>query len=89
MIIRIDFPALPADRDLPTMRRELDGVLEDDGWLLGSGQEGERGFVELELEDEKMNPKYGIMAVKNYLQKAGFDGETTMELNGAVVGIFE
>ena len=68
---------------------ELDAVLEDDGWLLGSGQEGERGFVELELEDEKMNPKYGIMAVKNYLQKAGFDGETTMELNGAVVGIFE
>ena len=36
MIIRIDFPALPAGRDLPTMRRELDGVLEDDGWLIGS-----------------------------------------------------
>lgn len=89
MEIRIDFPKLPQGKSLDTMKAELDAVLEDDGWLLGSGQEGERGFVELELEDEKMNPKYGIMAVKNYLQKAGFDGETTMELNGAVVGIFE
>lgn len=89
MEIRIDFPKLPQGKSLDAMKAELDAVLEDDGWLLGSGQEGERGFVELELEDEKMNPKYGIMAVKNYLQKAGFDGETTMELNGAVVGIFE
>lgn len=89
MIIRIDFPALPGGRDLDTMRQELDAVLEDDGWLLGSGLAGESGFVELELEDEKMNPKYGILALKNYLQKAGFAPETTMEIAGAVVGIFE
>ena len=89
MELRIDFPKLPQGKSLDAMKAELDAVLEDDGWLLGSGQDGEKGYVELELEDEKMNPKYGIMAVKNYLQKAGFDGETTMELNGAVVGIFE
>jgi len=89
MIIRVEFPALPAGRDLNKMRQELDAVLEDDGWLLGSGQTGAGGYVELELEDEKLNPKYGIMAVKAYLQRAGFDAETTMELNGAVVGIFE
>ena len=89
MIIRIDFPALPGGRDLDTMRQELDAVLEDDGWLLASGQEGERGFVELELEDEKINPKYGIMAVKAYLQRAGFDPKTTIELAGTPVGIYE
>ena len=89
MLIRIEFPALPQGRDLNTMKAELDGVLEDDGWLLGSGLTGPGGRVELELEDEKMNPKYGILAVKNYLQKAGFSKETTMEIAGAVVGIFE
>lgn len=89
MELRIDFPKMPAGKSLDTMRAELDSVLGDDGWLLGSGQEGERGFVELELEDEKMNPKYGIMAVKNYLQKAGFDRETTMELAGTKTPIFD
>ncbi len=85
MIIRINFPALPQGRDLDTVKRELDGVLENDGWLLGSGD----GFIELELEDEKMNPKYGILALKNYFQKAGFARETTMEIVSAVVGIYE
>jgi len=89
MLIRIDFPALPQGKTLDDMKTGLDAVLEDDGWLLSSGMTGAGGFVELELEDEKMNPKYGILAVKNYLQKAGFARETTMELNGAVVGIFE
>ncbi len=89
MLMRIEFPALPEGRDLTKMKEELDSVLEDDGWLLGSGQTGEGGYVELELEDEKMNPKYGIVAVKNYLQKAGFARETTMEFGGAVIGIFE
>ena len=55
MELRIDFPKLPGGKSLMDMRRELDEVLEDDGWLLASGQEGEAGFVELELEDEKIN----------------------------------
>ncbi|MDE6107311.1 MAG: hypothetical protein K2F83_01375, partial [Oscillospiraceae bacterium] len=69
MELRIDFPKLPQGKDLTAMKAELDAILEDDGWLLSSGQSGESGFVELELEDEKMNPKYGIMAVKAYLQR--------------------
>ncbi len=89
MILRIEFPSLPEGKDLTEMKAELDTVLEDDGWLLSSGQTGESGFVELDLEDEKINPKYGILAVKNYLQKAGFVKETTIEIAGAVVGIFE
>ena len=89
MELRIDFPTLPKGKDLTQMKAELDAILADDGWLLGSGQSGESGFVELELEDEKMNPKYGIMAVKNYLQKAGFDPATTMELAGTKTPIFD
>lgn len=89
MELRIDFPSLPAGKTLTDLRRELDEILDDDGWLLTSGQEGAAGFVELELEDEKINPKYGIMAVKNYLQQAGFDKATTIDLAGTPVGIFE
>lgn len=89
MVLRIDFPALPKDKNLLQMRADLDDVLEEDGWLLASGQSGVGGFVEMELEDEKINPKYAILAVKNYLQQAGFVKETTMEIAGAVIGIFE
>ena len=85
MLIRINFPALPEGRDLNQVKQELDGVLENDGWLIASGD----GFIELELEDEKMNPKYGILALKNYFQKAGFCKETTMEIASATVGIYE
>ena len=88
MIIRIEFPALPAGRDLNKMREELDAVLEDDGWLIGSGLV-DTGAGYVELDEDKVNPKYGIVAVKNYLQKAGFAPETTMELNGAVVHIYQ
>ncbi len=89
MELRIDFPFLPEGKDLTEMKRELDELLEDDGWLLGSGQTGENGFVEMELEDEKVNPKYGILAVKYYLQRAGFDKKTTIELAGTRTEIFE
>ena len=60
-------------------------LLEDDGWLTGSGAD----YIELELEDEKVNPKYGILTVKNYLQKAQFAPDTTIELAGTPVGIYE
>lgn len=89
MVIRINFPAIPQERTLENVKAELDAVLEDDGWLLGSVQDGEGGYIELDLEDEKLNPKYGILAVKNYLQQAGFARETTMEIATAVVGIYE
>ena len=49
----------------------------------------ENGILELELEDEKVNPKYGILTVKGYLQKAKFAPDTTIELAGTPVGIYE
>lgn len=89
MELRIDFPCLPKGKDLAQMKAELDAVLEDDGWLLRSGEDETAGFVELELEDEKMNPKYGIMAVKAYLQREQYDPATTIELAGTKTPIFD
>jgi len=36
-----------------------------------------------------VNPKYGILTVKGYLQKARFAPDTTIELAGTPVGIYE
>ena len=78
MELRIHFQSLPADMTLESLKAGLDDILEDDGWLTGSGAD----YVELELEDERANPKYGIMAVRSYLEKAHFPADTTIELAG-------
>ena len=85
MELCIHFTALPEGLSLEDVKLDLATVLEDDGWLTGSGPD----FIELELEDERMNPKYGIMAVKSYLQRARFAPDTTIELAGVPVGIYE
>ena len=85
----IHFTALPDGMDQDGLKRNLDEVLEEDGWLTGSGQGPQGGYVELELEDERTNPKHGILAVKGYLQRAGFAPDTAIELAGVPVGIYE
>ena len=85
MELRIHFQSLPADMTLESLKAGLDDILEDDGWLTGSGAD----YVELELEDELTNPKHGILAVKHYLQSAGYPRDTMIELSGVAVGIYE
>lgn len=85
MEMLIHFTALPQGLKLDEVKLDLANLLEEDGWLTGSGPD----FIELELEDEKNNPKYGILTVKNYLQKAQFPKDTTIELSGVPVGIYE
>ena len=85
MELIIRYTALPEGLTLDMVRDDLAGLLEDDGWLTGSGS----GYFEMELEDEKVNPKYGILTVKNYLQKVGFPPDTAIELAGTPVGIYE
>jgi len=80
----IHFTALPEKLTLDMVKSDLAELLEDDGWLTGSGAD----YLELELEDEKMNPKYGIMAVRAYLQREGFDKGTTIELAGTRTPIY-
>ena len=85
MELIIHYTAIPEGLSLDAVKADLANLLEDDGWLTGSGA----GIIELELEDEKVNPKYGILTVKNYLQKAQFTPDTTIELAGTPVGIYE
>ena len=85
MEMLIHFNALPQGLTLDAVKSDLAVLLEDDGWLTGSGEH----HIELELEDEKANPKYGILTVKGYLQKAKFAPDTTIELAGTPVGIYE
>ena len=85
MELCIHFTALPQGLSLEDVKLDLATLLEEDGWLTGSGPD----FIELELEDERMNPKYGIMAVKSYLQRARFAPDTTIELAGTPTGIYD
>ena len=85
MEMLIHFNDLPQGLTLDDVKSDLALLLEDDGWLTGSGEH----HIELELEDEKANPKYGILTVKGYLQKARFAPDTTIELAGVPVGIYE
>ena len=88
MELRIDFPELPGEMDLAALRRGLDEVLEDDGWLTGSGEDENGHYLELELEDEKVNPKHCIVAVRGYLCGAGFPRDTALELAGVATNIY-
>lgn len=89
MELYVRFKTLPEGMNLDEVRSDLSTLLEDDGWLTGSQQGPEGGFLEVELEDEKANPKYGILTVKGYLQKAKFSPDTAIELCGVPVGIYE
>lgn len=89
MELLIHFTSLPEGMTLRDMEIGLDEVLQDDGWILASRFEEGKGLVDIELEDEKNNPKYGIIGVKAYLQNAEFAPDTAIELAGKPVGIYE
>lgn len=87
MELLIHFTAIPKGATLEDVKSDLAELLEDDGFLLGSSER----HIDIDLlgEDDNKNPKYGILTVKNYLQKAGFTPDTTLELGGVEVGIYE
>lgn len=87
MELLIHFPTLPQGVTLAQVKDDLAGLLEDDGLLLGSGP----SHIDIDLlgEEDNKNPKYGILTVKNYLQQAGFPKESTLELGGVEVGVYD
>ena len=85
MELYIHYTSLPQGKELPDVVEELNQVLEEDGVVCG----GEEGRIDLELEDERRNPKYAQMAVKAYLQRAQFPRDTRVELGGMEIGVYE
>ena len=85
MTIYIHYTSLPQGKSLEDVVGELNEVLEDHGVVCG----GEANRLDLELEDETVNPKYAQMAVKAYLQRANFAKDTKVEIGGMEIGIYE
>ena len=81
MDLYIHYPALPEGKELADVVGELNEMLE----VCGGGP----GRIDLDLEDERVNPKYAQVAVKAYLQRAGFPRETAVEFGGMEIGIYE
>jgi len=85
MELYIHYSALPEGKDLSDVVGELNEVLEDHGAVCG----GEAGRIDLDLEDERINPKYAQIAVKAYLQRSKFAPDTKVEFGGMEIGIYE
>ena len=85
MEIYIHYNELPQDKELADIVGELNEVLEDGGQVCG----GQQGRIDLDLEDEKVNPKFAQIAVKAYLQRAAFAPTTKIEIGGMEIGIYE
>ena len=85
MELYIHYNDLPNGMTLEDVVSELNEVLDDTGVVCG----GEDNRLDLDLEDERVNPKHAQMAVKAYLQRAGFSKETAVEIGGMEIGIYE
>ena len=85
MELYIHYQQLPQGKELADVVGELNEELEDNGSVCG----GRQGRIDLDLEDERVNPKYAQIAVKAYLQRAGFSRETAIEIGGMEIGIYE
>ncbi len=85
MDVFIHYKSLPQGKKLEDVVAELNEVLEDGGMVCG----GEDGRLDLELEDERINPKFAQIAVKAYLQRAEFARDTKIEIGGMEIGIYE
>ena len=85
MDLYIHYQDLPQGLTLEDFVGELNEVLDDHGSVCG----GEDGRLDLDLEDETINPKYAQIAVKAYLQRAGVPKETAIEIGGMEIGIYE
>ena len=85
MELYIHYKTLPEGKKLEDVVEEINEVLDDAGVVCG----GEEYRIDLDLEDERMNPKFAQMAVKAYLQREKFAKDTTIEIGCMEIGIYE
>ena len=79
----IHYTALPGGLALEDAVEGLNRAMEDGGRVNG----GHPGRIDLELEEENVNPKIAQGAVKAYLRRAGFPKDTTIELGGMTIHV--
>ena len=84
MDVFIHYTSLPEGKTLADVVGELNELLDDHGGVCG----GEENRLDLDLDDENINPKYAQLAVKNYLQQTGFAKDTVLEIGGMEIGIY-
>ncbi len=89
MELYIHYTELPNDLPLTEVVGQLNETLDDTGAVSGGLNKEKGGRIDLELEDERVNPKYAQMAVKAYLQRAGFAKDTVIEIGGMEIGLYE
>ncbi len=89
MELYIHYTELPNDLPLTEVVGQLNETLDDTGAVSGGLNKEKGGRIDLELEDERVNPKYAQMAVKAYLQRAGFARDTVIEIGGMEIGLYE
>ena len=84
MELFVHYTALPKDMELADVVEGLNEVMDDGGYVCG----GPEGRIDMELEDEKMNPKLAQGAVKAYLMRVGFPRDTVIELGGMKINAY-
>ena len=89
MDLYIHYQSLPQGKTLADIVGELSEVLEDHGTVCGGLGDEHGGRLDLDLEDERVNPKYAQIAVKAYLQRENFPRDTRVEIGCMEIGIYE
>ena len=84
MDLYVHYTALPEGMTLADVVEGLNEVMDDGGCVCG----GLDGRIDMELEDEKMNPKIAQGAVKNYVQRVAFPKDTVIELGGMKINAY-
>lgn len=81
----IHYTALPEGLSLEDVVDGLNQVMDEGGFVNG----GPAGRIDMELEEEKLNPKLAQSAVKYYIQQVGFPRDTVIELGGMSINAYE
>ena len=89
MELYIHYTELPENLPMTEIVGQLNETLDDTGAVSGGLNKEKGDRIDLELEDERVNPKYAQMAVKAYLQRAGFAKDTIIEIGGMEIGLYE
>lgn len=88
MELYVHYTALPEGMTLADVVEGLNEVMDEGGVVCGGLGNEQGGRIDMELEDEKMNPKVAQGAVKTYVQRAGFPKDTVIELGGMKINAY-